>query len=158
MTAAEAHPLALTPARVFALFAAVYPGMVDRLLTGDLTDAQVEMLVAEWGFVRHMRDQAQLRYAFSKFSDEDCEKMVARRRAKEAPNLMRDMAWELFAYAPYGLLDGTEDSVPASQPIPGMAQETADAICKWWERGDCPDWAWLQVLPFAQRIVATAGG
>lgn len=154
----EAHPLALSPARIFAVFAAVYPGMVDRFLSGDLTDAQVEMLIQEWGYIRHMDQQSTLRYAFSKFSDEDCEKMVGRQRVRDAPNLARDMAWELFAYAPYGLLDGAEGSVPASQPIPGMARETAEALCAWWTRGDCPDWAWLQVLPWTPRIIATADG
>ena len=148
------NPLELTPARIFAIFAAHYPGMVDRFLNGDLTDTQISALLEEHGFIRHLNDQAQLRYAFSKFSDEDCENML---RSSGGANPMRQRAWAEYAYRPYGLLP-PEEGEQAAQPIPGMTREVADAICKWWERGDCPDDIWLQLLPWHKRIIATAGG
>lgn len=137
---------------MFAVIAAFYPGMVDRFLRGDITDVQIEVLLRELGYVRFLTHQAQLRASFSKLSDEDCEKMIS--GSPSAVNPARKKAWELFAYAPYGLLE--DEQAPGAEKYDWMPASVAEAICQWWERGDCPDWAWLQVLPHYARIVATA--
>lgn len=139
---------------MLAVIAAFYPGMVDRFLRGDITDTQIEVLLRELGYVRFLRDQQALRYAFSKFSDEDCEKMLT---PSGAENTARRRAWAEFAYRPYGLLEDDRDATGQAQPIPGMSREVADAICAWWERGDCPDDVWARdVVGVYAAIIATA--
>ncbi|SMB89208.1 hypothetical protein [Deinococcus hopiensis] len=150
------NPLEFTPARTFAIICAFYPGIVERFLDGKLTDKQISMLMEEFGFVRYFRDQQGLRYAFSKMQPEDRERLAAGPKPEEQQNPIDLLAWQEFAYRPYGLLGGEGETASTAAPIPGLSPEAAQAICTWWGRGDCPEDVWVTMVPYYERIVATA--
>ena len=153
--------------RTISLLSALYhirPWEVERL-----TDAQIEMLMENSGYIRHIRDLPMLQYQFSKLDDKAVSELVEDFEAQErdkaaaesagrqykAPvkNSVRARGWQIFALFPYGLLEDAETQTAYLS----MSAACAEGIARLVEQRKCPDRAWRgQIGPHWDAITALA--
>lgn len=141
---------------VLAHFYGFRPWEVERL-----TEAQLGMYLENIGYLRFLRDLAQLQYAFSKMDDDGINKMLAEASKPSDPNSLRARGWRHYVQS-YNALDD-EDARDATAPaaVLAMRPETAAAIVSWVESGEmsrAPDGArvWREdIFSLWQSLLAT---
>jgi hypothetical protein len=136
---------------------------------GKLTNEQIEMLMTNYGYIRHVRDLPMLNYHFGKMDDEGAAKMVseyneAKAKQKKAEqegrvyrppkgDSIRNMAWKIFCLEPYGLMT-EEEQIPT---IFGMHPIVALGIIEFAETEHFPIRAWKnQLQDLWESIEATS--
>jgi hypothetical protein len=126
-----------------------------------LTEAQVQMYLSQVNHIRLMDHMPHLSYAYSKYSDEAIEKMIAESGRPADPESLRSRGWRLFIRQ-YQTDSEEAEQQAAAEALP-LSQAAAAAFVRMVETGELTRsyplgslWWRLKVLPIWPRLLATA--
>ena len=142
---------------IMAIMAHLYgfkPWDVERL-----SEVQLQMFLAQAGYIRLMDHMPHLTYAFSKYDDKAIDQLLADADKEPDPTSKRSRAWRVYIRQYQTDADDAQKTATA-EPL-NIDPNAAEQIVRWVESGEMSrtpigSAAWLQVMPIWDRLTATA--